>query len=527
MLSAVGAVAIAAFACGVPVTAHADTPASLAAYVRARAADADGRSAVATAAYAEALAQAPDNAVIAARSYREALAAGDMALALRSARALEAAGVASRDTAVLALADAVRRKDWGAARAATDRLASGPISFIGAAAVLWLDLEAGAGKAPLPPKERSALTRRFVAETQALVLVAAGKPGQGIEAAGPLLGEGSSSAFRRALAALVAGQGDAAGARRLLANDPSGLAALGDGAKGDAAFGVAQLLARIAADIADSDASPLAIVLARAALLMQPQADATRIVLAQALLKGDRSALAIAELGRISGDSPYAGAARSLEVSALARSGDEARAIEVARALAEAKGADAAAAQRLADLLEGAGRHLDAARAYALAIDRAGPRAGWALYLQRGAALDQAKRWPEARAMLRQALALAPDEPVVLNYLGYGSIERGENVAAARAMIERAARLRPEDSSIADSLGWAYFQGGDTAKALPLLERAARAQPAEVTIQEHLGDAYWKMGRRYEARYAWRAAAVAAQGEDAARLAGKIALGAR
>jgi len=82
--------------------------------------------------------------------------------------------------------------------------------------------------------------------------------------------------------------------------------------------------------------------------------------------------------------------------------------------------------------------------------------------------------------------------------------------------------LKPGDSAITDSLGWAYFQRGDLARALPLLERAAQGQPGDETINEHLGDAYWKSGRFFEARYAWRAAAVTAQGDDKARLTAKI-----
>jgi Flp pilus assembly protein TadD len=144
------------------------------------------------------------------------------------------------------------------------------------------------------------------------------------------------------------------------------------------------------------------------------------------------------------------------------------------------------------------------------------------MYLQTGGALDQAGNWPEARAALQKAVEMAPNEPLALNYLGYAEIEHGEDLAAAQKMLEKASALKPGDPAITDSLGWAYFKRGSPAKALPLFERAVQGQPADVTINEHLGDAYWKTGRFYEARYAWRAAAVNAEGKDKNRLLAKI-----
>src|SRR3546814_15957655 len=92
--------------------------------------------------------------------------------------------------------------------------------------------------------------------------------------------------------------------------------------------------------------------------------------------------------------------------------------------------------------------------------------------------------------------------PIVLNYLGYASLEHGGDPVKSLALVERASALEPDDPAITDSLAWAYFRLGDTAKALPLLQEAARKSPADVEINEHLGDVYWKAGREYEARYA-------------------------
>jgi Flp pilus assembly protein TadD len=94
-------------------------------------------------------------------------------------------------------------------------------------------------------------------------------------------------------------------------------------------------------------------------------------------------------------------------------------------------------------------------------------------------------------------------------------------VEAALALIRKASALKPEDPSITDSLGWAHFVTGNVDAAVPVLERAALGAPTDATINEHLGDALWSAGRRYEARYAWEAAALFAEGDVATRLAAK------
>jgi Flp pilus assembly protein TadD len=149
----------------------------------------------------------------------------------------------------------------------------------------------------------------------------------------------------------------------------------------------------------------------------------------------------------------------------------------------------------------------------------------WSLLLLRANALQDANRWPEARAALQQGIALAPDQPLLLNFLGYAQLERGENVDAAEAMIRKASELSPDDASITDSLGWAQFKRGKVDEAIATLQRAAEKDPAQAEIQEHLGDALYRSGRRYEARYAWNASLVTAEDEIAARVKAKLASG--
>jgi Flp pilus assembly protein TadD len=183
----------------------------------------------------------------------------------------------------------------------------------------------------------------------------------------------------------------------------------------------------------------------------------------------------------------------------------------------------------LADLETQTGAYREAAaaldKAVALAAGGETNRPEWALQVMRGNALLQAGDWPAARQALQRANALAPNQPVVLNFLGYSQLERRENMVEATKLIERASALQPDDAAITDSLGWAYYIRGELPKAIPLLEKAAQGQPTDTAINEHLGDAYYAAGRRFHARYAWRAALLTADGKAADRLRAKIDLG--
>jgi Flp pilus assembly protein TadD len=204
-------------------------------------------------------------------------------------------------------------------------------------------------------------------------------------------------------------------------------------------------------------------------------------------------------------------------------------AYRIAATAAAAPGADVGDFSRLGDVLQAMKRNNEAADAYgrAIAFAQAQKMDGqlWSLLLLRASSLEEAGRWPEARSALQQALSLAPDQPLLLNFLGYAKLERGEDVDAAEAMIRKASDLAPDEGSITDSLGWAQFKRGKVAEAIATLQRAAEKDPAQAEIQEHLGDALYRSGRRYEARFAWNASLVTAEDEIAARVKAKLASG--
>lgn len=147
----------------------------------------------------------------------------------------------------------------------------------------------------------------------------------------------------------------------------------------------------------------------------------------------------------------------------------------------------------------------DAAETYSAAIAALGqPTPGhWSLFYSRGIALERLKRWPEAEADFRKALELSPDQPLVLNYLGYSWVEQNTNLDEAFKMLRRAVEQQPTDGYIVDSLGWAYYRLGQYDKALQLMEKAVDLKAADPTINDHLGDVYWRLGREREARFQW------------------------
>ena len=127
----------------------------------------------------------------------------------------------------------------------------------------------------------------------------------------------------------------------------------------------------------------------------------------------------------------------------------------------------------------------------------------WTIYYFRGISYERAKQWDKAEADLLKALELEPEQPLVLNYLGYSWIDQNLHLQEGLDMVRRAVAQRPEDGYIVDSLGWAYYRLGRFEDAVEELEKAVLLRPADPTINDHLGDAYWQVGRRLEARFQW------------------------
>ncbi|HYN45877.1 MAG TPA: tetratricopeptide repeat protein, partial [Allosphingosinicella sp.] len=301
------------------------------------------------------------------------------------------------------------------------------------------------------------------------------------------------------------------------------------GAIAAADAGMAELMVRLALDLHSQELTALGAMFARVATRLAPDSSMTWMVAAELLGQQGQHRIAVALLGNVAPEDPFAATAREQRIRLLVGGGDREGALAVALAATRASPASRTDWVRLGEVYTELGRRAESAEAFGRALAAGGDnddsQAEWALWLMRGGALDLADNWPEARRALQQAYRLAPEQPYVLNYLGYAQLVRRENVAEAERLIREAHRLAPDNSAITDSLGWALYLRGQHAEAIVLLERAAQGEPADVEINEHLGDAYFAAGRRVEARFAWKAASVYAEGAARTRIAAKIETG--
>ncbi|HEV2746313.1 MAG TPA: tetratricopeptide repeat protein [Allosphingosinicella sp.] len=512
----------------------------LAAYAQARAAASGGEAGKAARGYAAVLALAPDNRVLAARTLSQALAAGDRGIAVGAARTLERAGALPPDARLLLLAEAFRTRDAKLARRHIDAIEEDKIfAFMAPVLRAWAAFDARERDplAMLAAARSDPLAGTYAAEHRPLMLLALGHEKQGVAELATFIQEegGRANRLRIAAAALLARKGERKQALALLQGKDAAVVAARrlvearkpvPGEIASAAAGVAEFLVRLAVDLHRQDVTQVALTYARLATFLAPENSETWLVTSELLAARDQPREALAVLANVRPSDPFAANAQDSRIRLMMAAGDKQAALAAAEAAAKDAGRTAADWARLGDLYGQVDRPADSAAAYgeALALLKrdGGAQPEWALHLLRGGALEQADRWPEAKAALEAAYRLAPQQPVVLNYLGYAQLERRENIEQAMKLIAEASKLQPDSAEITDSLGWAHFLRGNLGQAIPLLEKAVEGEPDDAAINEHLGDAYYTAGRRYEARYAWEAALLTAEEEDAARLRAKI-----
>ncbi len=308
---------------------------------------------------------------------------------------------------------------------------------------------------------------------------------------------------------------------------PRLLAATGQRPVTGPADGIAEAYLALAAALRGGDSSDLAMIMLRLALDLRPDFTAARLVGAELLSDAGQNAQALSMLAGLSDSDPLS------PVIVLRRA---ALTAQVGRAADALHDLDRLAAQfpdsPLPGIVEGdiyseTHKFREAAAAYSQAIDRMRPARGsdWPVFYQRGIAYDQSHDWPRAEADFRHALGLAPDQPSVLNYLGYSWANKDQHLGQARQMLEKAAAGRPNDGAIIDSLGFVMLRQGEVAQAVAMLQRAVELEPEDSTINMHLGDAYAAAGRNLEARYQWRRAlTLNPTPDDATKLEAKLQL---
>ena len=524
----------------------AATPAAasqLSTYVEARAAEMNGDEARSARLFAMMSAADPADRTITRRAIAAAIQSGQADLAVSLARSLPANEIAI-DARLMLAADSLRRDKAKQAVEILDKgVTSTEVDLFAPLVKAWEQTARGKmsgveSLAELPPGSPLA---PIADEQKAAMLFALGKAEQALPIAQKTLMQAGSGGrnvrLRLAYADSLARLKHKEDALAMLMGDDEALVVararieagqrLGMAIETPSA-GFAEMLVALAIDLGRDDSKALPIALTQVAKHANPNNGEASILLAL-LLDGDgKSEEALRVLSAVPADDLLAGEALDVETRILSDKGRYDQALARAHAATISPAAAPQDFSRLANVLGDMDRHAEAAAAYGQAISltqNAGGKPNWTLHLLRAASLEQADRWAEAKAELDTALKIEPENPLLLNFLGYGKLERGEDLDRAEAMIRKASALRPDDASITDSLGWALYKRGQLSEAIETLTKAAAGDPGQAEIHEHLGDALYAAGRRIEARFSWQAALLTAEAAAKTRLERKMEAG--
>jgi len=512
-------------------------------YVEARAAAINGEHARAAELLATLANAQPSEVQFAQQALGEAIGAGRMDLALNLAAKIPASKLTT-DARLLLVAEAVKQRRGDRALSWLAPVGgSGDLGFLAPLLNAWDAAERGDQAramssidqiqpnsllGPLRNEEQALLLLKFrrAPEAEPFARRAIGSAGARETRVRLALADGFLAAGDRARAeAMIDGMSsDSSAARaRILAGKPSG-----EGVD-TSAKALSGVLTAFGAELARLQRAAPPVGLVQVARYADPQNSAATALLALLLDSQDRSAEALAVLGTVGPNDALVSQVRDVQVRILVNEKRLNEAYAIASAATRDANAGIADYSRLGDVLEAMDRHDQAADAFGRAVAMANARSRktelWPMLLLQANALEEGNRWPEAKAALQQGLAIAPEQPLLLNFMGYAKLERGEDMDSAEAMIRKASELAPDDASIIDSLGWAQFKRGKVDEAIATLQQAAEKDPDQAEIQEHLGDALYKSGRRYEARFAWNAALVTAEDNIATRVKSKLASG--
>ncbi len=289
--------------------------------------------------------------------------------------------------------------------------------------------------------------------------------------------------------------------------------------------GAAELFHSIGVALAREGTGDIATVFLQLGMYLDPAADVIDLVYAQMLDAAGQHELANVIYDKLPANSPLKPMAVVRVAENLDALGDPDEALRRLGNIVATNPGDLEALSVLGDLQRGAKQYAEAADTYskALAVSGGESPADWRFYYVRGISYERAKEWPKAESDFKKALALNPNQPQVLNYLGYSWVDQGTNLLPALEMIRRAVAAAPNDGYIIDSLGWAYYRLGRFDDAVKQLELAVQLRSTDPEINDHLGDAYWQAGRRLEARFQWNiAASVDEEGAVKERVAIKL-----
>ncbi len=267
----------------------------------------------------------------------------------------------------------------------------------------------------------------------------------------------------------------------------------------EAMFGVASALLQ--------DSSPdLALIYTQIALFLNPRSPSAWTLLGDIYEDMKKNGLALSSYDQVAAESSLRKNAEIRIAANLDRLDRTDDAVEKLKSVIAAYPGDYDPFLALGNMMRGRSKFKEAVEAYSSAFDLMVPAVTppWSFYYFRGISYERIDQWEKAEVDLLKALELEPDQPLVLNYLGYSWVDKKMNLTRALEMIRKAVKLRPADGYIVDSLGWAQYRLNDFENAVKTLERAVNLKPDDPIINDHLGDAYWRVGRKLEARFQWQ-----------------------
>jgi tetratricopeptide (TPR) repeat protein len=269
--------------------------------------------------------------------------------------------------------------------------------------------------------------------------------------------------------------------------------------------GVAEVLYTMGGIMLGAGMSNDAAIYQQLALYIKPDFEESTLILADAYSDLQQHELANVAYSKIEPQSQYYKRAQMRVAINYDRSSNLDKALDVLDALNKRYPDDLEIMVTKGDLLRIHSKFSEAIDAYSQALSQVKEMktSYWPVLFARGSCYERVGKWELAEVDLKKALELKPDQPDVLNYLGYGWLERGMHRDQAHEMIVKAFKARPDDAEIVDSMGWALYLQGDYANATPYLEKAVELLPGDPTVNDHLGDVYWRIGRKTEARFQW------------------------
>ncbi|GMG82079.1 tetratricopeptide repeat protein [Paralimibaculum aggregatum] len=504
-------------------------------YLAAEQAARRGDLQAAAAQYAEALARDPQNTMLLERALMHRLAAGSVGPAVALARRMDAVGggrAGEHLAAITLAADALMRGEPGKAGGVLEGEVDAENGFVGALMRPWAVFATGETELALEMMREvedggiAGPAGRYLAAFHGGLMLAAIGDDAGAVAAFERAREGAGAGTRRlvrAQAVSLARLGRVEEAVEVLEtwltrsySDPQITRLRREIAEGaqpepivaDAAQGAAEALYGLSRYLVRGPNRLVGLGYVRLAAHLRPDFIDAHLLLAEQMVQAEQYELAVRSYDAIPEDAAEALDARIGRAAALEGEEKVDEAVQALRAAIARWPREIDAHRALADLLRRHSRFEEAAEAYdgAIALIDTPENRHWPLFYQRGITLERSKQWARAEEDFRKALELEPDQPLVLNYLGYSWVEMGRNLDEAQAMIEKAVEQRPEDGYIVDSLGWVLYRLGKFEQAVEHLGRAVELRPVDPVINDHYGDALWMVGRRVEAEFQWNRA---------------------